>query len=235
MLPDRLPSTALVSIQTMDRNLQNAYSKQANVEVERAVGGSRVISVGYEYLKGEQLLMSINQNVPTCVAAGTNNGCRPISTYANNNDYRGVGESNYHGLHVTFLQRPSTWSSLRATYTLSKSMNDVGEAFFSAPIDPTNIRKDWGRSDNDQRHRLVIGGSVNSPTTPATTMWERLSHGFQASGMLQYLLGTAVQHRHGREQPAGHGRPAVCRWFGAGRELRRPHRRPDPSQRWRRK
>jgi hypothetical protein len=170
----------------MDRNLQNAYSKQANVEVERAVGGSRVISVGYEYLKGEQLLMSINQNVPTCVAAGTNNGCRPISTYANNNDYRGVGESNYHGLHVTFLQRPSTWSSLRATYTLSTSMNDVGEAFFSAPIDPTNITKDWGRSDNDQRHRLVISGSVNSPTTKATTTWERLSHGFQASGMLQY-------------------------------------------------
>jgi outer membrane receptor protein involved in Fe transport len=186
MLPDRLPSPALVSIQTMDKNLQNAYSKQANVEVERAVGGSRVISVGYEYLKGEQLLMSINQNVPTCVAADTNNGCRPISMYANNNDYRGVGESNYHGLHVTFLQRPSTWSSLRATYTLSKSMNDVGEAFFSAPIDPTNIRKDWGRSDNDQRHRLVISGSVNSPTTKAATMWERLSHGFQASGMLQY-------------------------------------------------
>jgi outer membrane receptor protein involved in Fe transport len=186
MLPDRLPSPALVSIQTMDKNLQNAYSKQANVEVERAVGGSRVISVGYEYLKGEQLLMSINQNVPTCVAAGSNNGCRPISTYANNNDYRGVGESNYHGLHVTFLQRPSTWSSLRATYTLSKSMNDVGEAFFSAPIDPTNIRKDWGRSENDQRHRLVISGSVNSPTTKAATMWERLSHGFQASGMLQY-------------------------------------------------
>ena len=186
MLPDRLPSTALVSIQTMDRNLQNAYSKQANVEIERALGGSRVLNVGYQYLRGEKLLMSINQNVPTCVAAGTNNGCRPVSTYANNNDYRGVGESNYHGLHVTFLQRARTWSSVRVTYTLSKSMNNLGEAFFSAPTDPTNIMKDWGRSDNDQRHRLVISGSVNSPTTPATTMWERLSHGFQASSMLQY-------------------------------------------------
>ena len=186
ILPDRLSSTALVSIQTMDRNLQNAYSKQANVEVEHTLGGSRVVSIGYQYFKGESLLMSINQNVPTCVAAGTNNGCRPISAYANNNDYRGVGESNYHGLHVTFVQRPSAWSSLRATYTLSKSMNDVGEAFLSAPTDPTNAMKDWGRSDNDQRHRLVISGSVNSPTTPATTTWERISHGFQASTMVQY-------------------------------------------------
>jgi hypothetical protein len=186
ILSDRLSSTALVSIQTMDRNLQNAYSKQGNVEVERALGGSRTVTVGYQYFRGEKLLMSINQNVPTCVAAGTNNGCRPISTYANNNDYRGVGESNYHGLHVTFLQRPSTWSSVRVAYALSKSMNNLGEAFFSAPTDPTNIMKDWGRSDNDQRHRLVISASVNSPMTPAATPWELFSHGFQASTMLQY-------------------------------------------------
>src|SRR4029078_7176867 len=98
--------------------------------MERTLGGSRTISIGYQYFKGEKLLMSINQNVPTCVAAGTNNGWRPISTYATNNDYRGVGQSNYSGLHLTVVQRPGTWLSLRATYTLSKSMNDVGEAFF---------------------------------------------------------------------------------------------------------
>ena len=186
ILPDRLPSTSLISIQTMDKNLQNAYSKQVNVEVEHALGESRVVSVGYQYFKGAKLLMSINQNVPTCVAAGTNNGCRPVSAYANNNDYRGAGESNYHGLHLTFLQRPSTWSSIRATYTLSKSMNDVGEAFFNTPTDPTDLMKDWGRSDDDQRHRLVISGSVNSPSGPGTTIWEHLTHGLQASSMLQY-------------------------------------------------
>jgi hypothetical protein len=65
-------------------------------------------------------------------------------------------------------------------------MNDVGEAFFSSPIDPTDIKRDWGRSDDDQRHRLVINGTVNTPMSDATTAWERVSHGFQASGMLQY-------------------------------------------------
>jgi hypothetical protein len=72
------------------------------------------------------------------------------------------------------------------SYTLSKAMNNLGEAFFSSPTDPTNVMKDWGRSDNDQRHRLVVSASVNSPTTRGTTAWERLSHGFQASAMLQY-------------------------------------------------
>jgi len=186
ILPDRLPSTTLVSITTMDRNLQSAYSKQANIEVEHSLGDRRMISVGYQYFKGEKLLMSINQNVPTCVSAGTNNGCRPVSTYQNNSRYTGAGESNYHGLHVSYLQRPKDWSSVRVSYALSKSMNDLGEAFFSSATDPTNVMKDWGRSDNDQRHRLVVSGSVNSPMTAGSTTWERISHGFQASTMVQY-------------------------------------------------
>ena len=186
ILPDRLPSTALVSFTTMNKDLQNAHSKQANIEVERTLGGSRTLSFGYQYLRGENLLMSINQNVPTCAAAGTNNGCRPVSTYMNNGQYRGAGDSNYHGLHVTYLQRPKNWSAVRVSYALSKSMNDLGEAFFSSPTDPSNVMKDWGRSDNDQRHRLVVSASINSPMTPGNTAWERISHGFQASTMVQY-------------------------------------------------
>jgi hypothetical protein len=130
--------------------------------------------------------MSINQNVATCAAAGTNNGCRPIPDYMNNAQLRGAGESNYHGLHVTYLQRPRQWSSVRLTYTLSKSMNNLGEAFFNAPTDPFDVMKDWGRSDNDQRHRLVASATINSPAGPAATTWERISHGFMLSGMLQY-------------------------------------------------
>jgi hypothetical protein len=97
-----------------------------------------------------------------------------------------VADSTYHGLHVSFVQRPIRWASVRLTYTLSKSMNDVGGAFFSSPIDSTDITRDWGRSDDDQRHRLVINGTMNTPMSPATTAWERISHGFQVSSMLQY-------------------------------------------------
>ena len=186
ILPDRLPSTALVSITTMDKDLQNAHSKQANLEVEHSLGSGRTVTVGYQYFRGENLLMSINQNVPTCVPAGTNNGCRPVADYMNNGQLRGAGDSNYHGVHVSYLQRPGDWSSVRLTYTLSKSMNNVGEAFFNAPTDPTNVMKDWGRSDNDQRHRFVVSGSVNSPMTPGSTAWERFSHGFVLSTMFQY-------------------------------------------------
>ena len=54
------------------------------------------------------------------------------------------------------MQRPAAWGSYRVSYTLSKSMNNVGEAFFNGPIDPLDIDSDWGPSDDDQRHRLVV-------------------------------------------------------------------------------
>ncbi len=168
-----VPAVTLPNLATMDRRLQNAYSRQASVELEQQVGERVTVSAGYQYLRGLNLLMSINQNVPSCVPAGTNNGCRPIPDYANNGQFSSAGESNYHGLHLAFLQRPGAWGGYRLSYTLSKSMNNVGEFFFSSPIDPFDLNKDWGRSDDDQRHRLVANGSLQVPG------------GFQVSGVVQ--------------------------------------------------
>jgi Carboxypeptidase regulatory-like domain len=185
ILPGIVPTVTLVNLTTMDKNLQNAYSRQASVEIERQIGLRSSVSVGYQHLRGLNLIMSINQNVPTCVASGNNNGCRPVSTYANNSRYSSAATSVYDGLHLSFVQRPTRWGSYRVSYTYSKSMNNVGEAFFSSPIDPTDINKDWGRSDDDQRHRFVVNGSINTPVTPGKTPWEQFSHGFQFSWMLQ--------------------------------------------------
>jgi hypothetical protein len=185
ILGDAVPSGALPSLTTMDRNLQNAYSRQASVEAEHQLAERATVSVGYQYLRGVGLLMSINQNVPTCIASGTNNGCRPNPSYANNSQYSSAGSSSYHGLHVSFTQQPASWGQYRVSYTLSKAMSNLGEFFFSSPIDPFDVSKDWGRSDSDQRHRLVINGSVHTSTEPATTVWEHITRGLQVSGMLQ--------------------------------------------------
>jgi carboxypeptidase family protein/TonB-dependent receptor-like protein len=186
ILAEIVPTVTLVNLTTMDRHLQNAYSNQASVELEQQLGPRNTVSVGYEYLRGHQLVMQINQNVPACAAAGSNNGCRPNPNYANNNQYSSVGSSDYDALYLAFVQRPTRWGSYRVSYTYSKSMNNLGEAFFSSPIDPFDLSKDWGRSDNDQRHRLVVTGAITTPSTPADTAWEQITHGFQLSGMVQY-------------------------------------------------
>jgi hypothetical protein len=230
ILPARVLTTTLVDFTTMDRNLRNAYSKQASVEVERSLGHGRTVSVGYLYLRGSNLLMSVNQNVPTCAAAGTNNGCRPNPAYRNNNQYSSVGESNYHGLHVSLVQRPSEWASLRVSYTLSKSMNDLGEAFFSSPIDPTDISRDWGgrrrpaAPPRDRRHDEHVDGAGDDDLGAPEPRVPGERH-------TAVLLVAAVQRRVGCGQHAGDGEPAAGRWRYGAAELRRAVRRVRPAER----
>jgi hypothetical protein len=181
-----VPTSALVNFTTMDRHLQNASADQASVEYEYRIGATGTVSVGYQHLRGRQLLLSINQNVPACAVSGNNNGCRPISTYANNSQYSSAGSSDYNGLQIALVQRPVRWGSYRVSYAYSKSMNNVGEAFFSSPIDPFDLSKDWGRSDDDQRHRLTVLATVTAPTGPATTWWRKAVRGFEASTFIQY-------------------------------------------------
>jgi carboxypeptidase family protein len=210
ILTAAVASTALPNLTTIDRELQNAYSRQASIEVEQQVGNDLTVSVGYQYLRGLHLLMAINQNVPSCVAAGGNNGCRPNPGYANNSQYSSVGDSTYHALQFSLVQRPRAWGQYRVSYTLSKSMNDVGEFFFSAPIDPFDVRADWGRSDDDQRHRLVLSGAIRSPRGPARNGWEGFTHGWEVSGVVQSYSALPYNITSGLTTVQGTaGRPVV--------------------------
>jgi hypothetical protein len=170
---EALPTGVLVNFSTMNPHMQNAYSEQGNLEIEQQLGDKVTLSAGYQHLRGLHLIASINQNVPSCVAAGTNNGCRPDPTYANNSQYSSLADSHYDALHLSFVQRPVRWGSYRVSYSYSKALDNVGEFFFSGPVDNFNIWRDYGRSDDDQRHRVVVDGTINN-------------HGFQLSGMLQY-------------------------------------------------
>jgi hypothetical protein len=157
------PEGILPNLTTMDRAMQNAYSVQTSVEVERQLGARSTISAGYQRIRGIHLIAALNQNVPQCVASGTNNACRPHTGYANNSQYSPAADSVYNGLHISFVQRPVKWGNYRVSYTYSRSMNNAGEFFFSSPIDHLNIWQDWGRSDEDQRHRLMASGSARVP------------------------------------------------------------------------
>ena len=210
ILSAAVPSVTLVNLTTMDPNMQNAYSRQASLELEQQLGARTTVSVGYQYTGGQDLIISINQNVPSCVAVGTNNGCRPISAYGNNSQYSPSAESRYNGLHVSLVNRPNQWGSYRVSYTFSKAMDNVGQFFFSSPIDPFDLSKDWGRSDDDQRHRLVLNGTVNTSMAPASTLWENISHGFQISGLLQYYSALPFNITSGVTTVQGTaGRPIV--------------------------
>jgi outer membrane receptor protein involved in Fe transport len=205
-----LPPAVLFSFSTMDRKMQNASSEQGNFEIEQELGARSTISVGYQHVRGMHLIISVNQNVPTCTASGANNGCRPNPLFANDSQYSSLADSHYDALSISFVQRPAKWGSYRISYTYSKALDNVGEFFFSSPINNYNIWQDYGRSDDDQRHRLVLDGSVHSPLGKASGLWPNLTHGFSLNALFQYYSPLPFNITTGASTIQGtSGRPTV--------------------------
>src|SRR6185437_9407266 len=88
-----LPPGVLFNFSTMQRNMQNAYSEQGNFDIEQQLGAKSTLEAGYEHVRGLHLLLSVNQNAPSCVASKINNGCRPNPSYGNNGRYSSLADS----------------------------------------------------------------------------------------------------------------------------------------------
>ena len=88
ILAAAVPLVTLPNLTTMDRDLQNASSIQSSVEIEHQLGERSTLGAGYQYLKGRDLLISVNRTFRPAWPRGSNNGCRPNSAYANNSGIR---------------------------------------------------------------------------------------------------------------------------------------------------
>jgi hypothetical protein len=182
-----LPANLRVSLTTMDPHMQNAYAQQAAFELEQRLTASTTLDLNYQHLRGDRLLISVNQNTPSCLASvDPINLCRPDPDLGNVRQYSAEAASAYDGLQLSLVQHPVSWGSLRLSYSWSHALDDVSEFFFSAPINNSNIHEDWGRSDDDQRHRLTLNAIAHSSPSAPHGMRENFTHGWQLSGILQY-------------------------------------------------
>jgi hypothetical protein len=183
------PSTLVTkpNITRIDPNIETSYGEQANVQVERELPGNAVLSIGYIHLRHLHIIVSRNVNVPTAPAsAGIPNLGRPDPNWGNISRYESSGDSYYNGLILSFNKRPTRWAGLRASYTLSKTTDDAGNFFFSTPQDNFNVRGEMGLSDNDQRHRLVMSGTLAAPREATKKGWRRALKDFELSYIFTY-------------------------------------------------
>lgn len=212
--PSTLPTKP--NITRIDPNIDVSYSQQANFQIERELPGNAVISVGYLNVRALHLILSRNVNVPTVpVSAGIPNLGRPDPNWGNISRFESSGKSNYDGMVVSFNKRASQWANVRVSYTLSKTIDDAGNFFFSTPQDNFNVRDERGLSDNDQRHRLVVSGSLEAPQQGNTNGFSRALRGFQFGYIFTYasrlpfnvLLGTDRNlDTNNNDRPLGVGR-----------------------------
>lgn len=183
------PSTLVTkpNITRIDPNIETSYGEQLNVQVDRAIWGDAVLSVGYLHLRGLHLIVSRNVNVPTApAAAGVPNLGRPDPNWGNVSRYESAGDSYYDGLVISFNKRPTRWAGVRVAYTLSKAKDDTGNFFFSTPQNNFDIRGEMGLSDNDQRHRVVVSGTIAAPADAVRDGWRRAFKDFELSYIFTY-------------------------------------------------
>lgn len=212
--PATLPTKP--NITRIDPNIEASYSQQANLQIERELPGNAVVSIGYVHVRGFHLILSRNVNVPAVPAsAGIPNLGRPDPNWGNISRFESSGNSWYDGMIVSFNKRAARWANVRVSYTLSKAIDDAGNFFFSSVQNNFNIRDDRGLSDNDQRHRLVVSGSLEAPQEVKGNGFERALRGFQFGYIFTYasrlpfnvLLGSDRNFdTNNNDRPLGVGR-----------------------------
>lgn len=157
-----LPQTAL----TFDRNLRTPIMQHWNVNVQRALGGSRLLEIGYVGSKGSNLWSGrdINQPRPSPLQPNP----RPVPQFDDIIQLESRASSRYDSLQVKLQQRIDRGLSFLTSYTWSTSKDDASGFFASAgdpnfPQDSLNPEAERGRSNFDVRHRLSISFSYDVP------------------------------------------------------------------------
>jgi hypothetical protein len=188
---------------TINHDFKNSYVQEWNLNIQQQVTSSTGIMVGYFGSKGTHLRVLRNANQKL-----TLNGVRPFATLVsstsvpcpiapatkcptlnNINEVDSDSSSNYNALWATATQRISHGLQFNASYTWSKSL-DFNSLTSQGAVnleDSTNPRLDYGPSDYDARHRLVISGIYDLPFHG-----NRVVEGWQVSPIVTLQSGSPV-------------------------------------------
>jgi len=186
--PADFPLPTPPSALAFQRDLRTAYVQQWNFNVERSLGVSRMLEIGYVGSKGTGLIGARDANQPP--PSANQYYMRPVAAFADIDLLESNRNSTYHSLQARFEQRLDFGLSLLASYTFAKSI-DNGSSFFSSAGDPNfpqnsyNLAAERGLSNFDVRHRFVASYGYDLPFHSAS----RWIKGWQTFGILQLQTG----------------------------------------------
>ncbi|HEU0141187.1 MAG TPA: carboxypeptidase regulatory-like domain-containing protein [Bryobacteraceae bacterium] len=170
------------------------YLQKWSLDLQRQLFGDLVVTVGYVGSKGTHLIrtLDINQPQPSlAIATGqvNPNAVRPYPGFAAITSYSTSADSIYHSLQASGVRRFGGGVSIQASYTWSKSLDNV--------ITPFNIYWDGalnrGISSFDRRHMLIASYIWEIPFAKSTTGWKRkVLDGWQISGISSFQSGNPL-------------------------------------------
>jgi hypothetical protein len=153
-----LPGAGAGGINIIDNNLQNPMVHQMNVGIQRefthhlALRADYVRNVGTHFIIGRVI-----GTVPFNPVVGGPEIVKNLESSA---------RTKYDGLLVSLEKSLAKRHQFRASYTLSRSANYANDdqiPFSNGPIDSSDLRREYGPTPNDQRHRFTFSGVFQLP------------------------------------------------------------------------
>ncbi len=191
-------SAASISVSAVQPNYKNATTQTFNLNLAYELPLHTALTVGYYGSVGRHLKMAsnINEIFPTTGtrAFTTISAASPIdpgaSINSNVTEVSSNGISNYNAMWLNVKTHAGKSVDLLATYQYSKSM-DLGSLGSTQFTDIAQPRLNYGLSDFDVRNR-ISGNGIYHFNFPGRGSLERLTHGYQLSGIVQYQTGNPL-------------------------------------------
>ncbi len=146
----RRPITATGNADTVRFSLSQAPSQVVNEN------GKRIVVIGLNNTS------TSNQSISTAGARAAIRNLRPDPTVTQVEELQSRGNSYYHGLNIELQRRFIDRVFFRASYTLSKLIDD-GVVNTSSPLVSGNFVRERAPSLMDARHRVTFSGSYLIP------------------------------------------------------------------------
>jgi outer membrane receptor protein involved in Fe transport len=183
-------STAPPNVTVLSPSYRNPYSQQFSAGYSHQFGNTMSLSVDgvYQHLLRDFRIIDLNYPV---------NGVRPLADWGQILQHASVGRGQYKGLFVRLDKRFSRRYLYTVSYTLSSARDSNPQTNVT---DYANYNRDFGPSNIDRRHALVVSGSVVLPgniTVGSIWTWRSslpftaYSGTSDADGISQYVPGTS--------------------------------------------
>jgi len=141
----------------IDNRLQNPMVQQFNLGVQYEFAKNWVVKADGIHNLGTHFIIGVPVGAVFNPASG---GPETVT------DLQSSVNTHYDALWLTVDHRFAQRYQMHAAYTLSKALNYANYdqvPFGYPPVDPRNLRREYGPAPNDQRHRLVIQGTADLP------------------------------------------------------------------------
>lgn len=201
--PATIDPTKLL-LRTANSQARTPYIQQGSIGIQRQFGRNYIAEIAYVGTKGAHLttLRNLNQPLPGPKPSSINDPNPAISIPARTpffiypafgvvqfRDDNGI--SKYHSMEATLDKRFSRGWTMRAVYTLSKSLDND----FSFPQNQRDLSSAYGPSDFDVRHRFVANGIWELPFGKNRAYFKE---GIRAALLGGWELSGSLNKRSGR-------------------------------------